>query len=148
MPDNITDLPPNVDGQPAESLTTRQRAMLIGGVLALLVVLAGIVVLAFVLVSNPAQTQTIRDVVIIFMALEFLFIGLALIVLIVQLARLTALIQNEVKPILDSTNETVNTLRGTTTFLSDHLVQPVVKANSSVAAMRRALDFFRPGRTH
>lgn len=117
---------------------------MVGGILLLLLVLVGVVVLAIALVSNPSQTETIRDVVIIFMALEFLFVGLALIVLIVQLARLTALIQNEVRPILDSTNETVSTLRGTTTFLSEHLVSPVVKANSSWAAVRRMLDLFRP----
>ena len=144
MPDDAvfepdSTLPPDNAGP-----TPKQRALIIGGILLLLLLLVGIVALAVALVSNPAQTETIRDVVIIFMALEFLFVGLALIVLIVQLARLTALIQNEVRPILDSTNETVSTLRGTTSFLSQHLVDPVVKANSSWAAVRRMLDIFRP----
>ena len=76
-----------------------------------------------------------------------MFIGLAMIILIVQLAKLTALLQNEVKPILQSTTETLNTLRGTTAFLSNNVVQPVIKANSSVAAARRALDLLRMGRS-
>jgi hypothetical protein len=97
------------------------------------------------MVNNPDKTETIRDIVIIFMAVESLLIGLVLIVLITQLARLTAMLQNEVKPILDSTNETINTLRGTTTFLSDNLVEPVVKVNSFVAAFRRAIELVRFG---
>jgi len=49
------------------------------------------------------------------------------------------LLQNEVKPILDATNETVNTLRGTTTFLSENLVEPVIKLNSYLAGIQRVL---------
>lgn len=146
MPDNLPESPDHSLTPTDAGPTPRQRALIIAGALVLVLLLAGVVLLASVLVSNPAQTETIRDVVIIFMALEFLFVGLAMIVLIVQLARLTALIQNEVRPILDSTNETVSTLRGTTTFLSEHLVSPVVRANSSMAAVRRAIDLLRVGR--
>jgi hypothetical protein len=64
-------------------------------------------------------------------------------VLIVQLARLTALLQNEVRPILESTNDTVNTLRGTSQFLSDNVVRPVIKVNGSLAAVRRVMDLIR-----
>jgi hypothetical protein len=129
------------------NLTNRQRWMMIGAAVGLVLLLAAAIGAAILLVSNPQQTETLRDVFIIFMALEFLVIGLAMIVLIIQLARLTALLQNEVQPILESTNETVKTLRGTTSFLSKNLVEPVVRANSSVAALRRALNAFRPGRS-
>lgn len=133
------------DAKSSSEVNSRQRLYLVLGAFGLLLLLAGSVSAAVFLVSNPAQAETIRDVVIIFMALEFLLIGLALIVLIVQIARLTALLQNEVGPILRSTHETVNTLRGTTAFLSENLVSPVVKASSSVAALRRALNLIRPG---
>ncbi|MGA9532997.1 MAG: hypothetical protein WBR18_09800 [Anaerolineales bacterium] len=134
------------DGQ-EPSLTRRQRLIMIGVVAGLVLLLAAAIGVAVLLVSNPQQTETLRDVFIIFMSLEFLVIGLAMIVLILQLARLTALLQNEVQPILKSTNETVKTLRGTTTFLSKNLLEPVVRANSSVAALRKAIDIFRPGRS-
>jgi mevalonate kinase len=62
-----------------------------------------------------------------------------LIILIVQIARLTNLVENEVKPILDSTNETVSNLRGTTKFLSDNLVEPVIKLNELMAVLQRLL---------
>ena len=97
-------------------------------------ILGGLVAFAvFLLTGNANTTAVIRDVFIIFMALESLVIGMVLIVLVFQLARLTNLLQNEIKPILDSTNETVSTLRGTTKFLSDNLAEPVIKLNEYLA---------------
>jgi hypothetical protein len=129
-----------------EGLTGRQRVLLVVGAIALVAFIALIVAALVFLARNPAQTETIRDIFIILMAFESLVIGLALVILIVQLARLTSLLQNEVKPILESTNDTINTLRGTTQFLSDNLVEPVVKANSSMAAFRRVLEMLRIGK--
>jgi len=112
------------------------------GVVIVLLLIAGIIFAVNVMINNPAQTETFRDIMIIFMAFVFLFIGLALTILLVQLARLTNLLQYEIRPILEATNETVGSLRGTTQFLSDNLVAPVVKANSSFAALRRAIELF------
>ena len=103
-------------------------------ILALLI--AGIVALA---VAPETAVSKVRDIFIIFMALESLLLGFVLIILIVQIARLTNLLQNEIKPILESTNETVSTLRGTTAFLSDNLIQPVIKLNEYLAAMQEIL---------
>jgi hypothetical protein len=74
------------------------------------------------------------------MALESLLVGVALIVLIVQLASLINLLQNEVRPILNATSETVNSLRGTAEFLGENVVEPVVKLNSYLAGLRRMLE--------
>ncbi len=112
-------------------------------VIFLLILIAGVVLAVIAMVQNPATTENIRDIVIIFMAIESLLIGVALVVLIIQLARLTDLLVNEVKPILDSTNDTLGMIRGTTHFLSKNLVQPVVKMNSSFAALRRAGELLR-----
>lgn len=97
----------------------------------------------FLLRSDVDTTSHIRDIFIIFMALESFIIGLALIVLVVQLATLINLLQNEIKPILNSTSETVNTLRGTATFLSDNLAEPVIKMNESLAVVRKLIDFLK-----
>jgi hypothetical protein len=112
-----------------------------------LVVIAGLVVAVVLLLQNPDYAESIRDIVIIFVAVEALIIGLALILLIIQVARLSAMIQNEVKPLIDSGNETINTLRGTSQFLSDKMVRPIIKANSTLAAIRRAVDLIRFGRS-
>ncbi len=135
-------LPPERGAPP----TGRERLILIvGGILAL-AILVGILFAVSAMLANPRQTETVRDIFIIFMAVETLVIGLALVILILQVARLTNLLQNEIRPILESTQETVSTLRGTTRFLSDNLIEPVVKANSTMAALRRAMDLIRGGR--
>lgn len=129
------------------SAKAKSRAILIGGGILLVLILVAVGFAVVTMVNNPGRTENIRDIVIIFMAVEFLVIGAALIILIIQVAQLTALLQNEIKPILDSTNETVNTVRGTTTFLSDYLVRPAIKLNSSMAAVRRAFRLIRYGRS-
>lgn len=121
-----------------------QKKLLIWLVLIVTVVLAGLAAgTIFLLRSDVGTTSHIRDIFIIFMALESFIIGLALIILIVQLATLINLLQNEIKPILNSTSETVNTLRGTATFLSDNLAEPVIKLNETVAVIRRLVDFLK-----
>lgn len=121
----------------------KQRLAIAGLALVTLLLLVAIGFAVASMIRSPQQTQTIRDIFIIFMAVETLIIGLALIILIVQLARLTSLLQNEIRPILESTNQTVSTLRGTTTFLSENLTQPVVKMSSSIAALKRVIDLIR-----
>ena len=73
-------------------------------------------------------------------SLESLVVGVALIILLIQMASLINLLQNEVRPILDATSETVNTLRGTAEFLGESVVEPVIKLNSYLASMRRVLE--------
>ena len=141
-------LPPVQDqgvAQPSAEDRRLRTYVAIGlAVLAVILVASGFAVAA--MLKSPQQTETIRDIVIVFMAAEALIIGLALVLLIVQIARLTALLQNEIRPILMSTQETLDTVRGTTAFLGNNLVDPVIKVNSSLAAVRRALDLLRPGR--
>ena len=120
----------------------RQRLIIAGIVLLVLILLAGIGWAVYFLLQDSSKTANIRDIFIIFMAFESLIIGMALVVLIVQIASLINLIQNEVKPILEATNETVNTLRGTTAFLSENLVEPVIKLNSTIAGLRQILKIF------
>jgi hypothetical protein len=117
----------------------RQRLILISIIAGLVVLLALICGATYLLLQPSTPTDRIRDIFIIFMALESLVLGIVLVILIVQLARLINLLQNEIRPILDSTNETVNTLRGTTAFLSDNLVEPVMKMNEYFAGVQQAL---------
>jgi hypothetical protein len=136
-----------VSSPSSEEPDSGQRKGLIIGVAIGAVVLVVLVILAVIfMVRNPAQTETLRDIFIIFMALEGLLIGLAMVVLTVQLALLTNLLKHEIKPILDSTNEAARTLRGTAAFMSQNVVDPVIKVHASVAAVRSALDLLRPNR--
>jgi hypothetical protein len=118
------------------------RWMVTGIIIAVFIILAGIIVAVIALTEHPAVATNVRDIFIIFMAFESLIIGAALVVLVIQIAGLINLLQNEVKPILQSTSETVNTLRGTTEFLSENLVEPVIKLNSYLAGLKKFFDLF------
>ena len=118
----------------------RNRQLVITITIAVVVFFALIGLAVFGLTRNAGVTQNIRDIFIIFMALESLIIGVALVVLIIQIASLINLLNNEIKPILDATNETIATLRGTTQFLSENLVEPVVKMNSYLAGLQKMIE--------
>jgi hypothetical protein len=122
-----------------EELQRRQMAMAaaIGGGILLLALLITVVIFLALPTTN---TEKIRDIMIIVMALEFMFLGVALLVLIVQLATLINLLQNEIIPIVESTNETANTLRGTTVFLSENLTEPVIKLNQYLAGLTKLIQ--------
>ena len=121
---------------------SRKRWLIVAVIAGVLILLAAVTAAIFGLTRDAAVTENIRDIFIIFMAFESLIIGAALVILVIQVAGLVNLIQNEVKPILNATSETVNTLRGTTEFLGENLVQPVIKLNSYLAGLRKVLNLF------
>lgn len=133
------------ESTPSERSADNRRA---AGIIAIVVVVVLLIIGGIVLLALAPESTTakVRDIFIIVMALESLVLGVAVIVLIVQVATLINLLQNEIKPILDSTNETVNHLRGTTQFLSNNLVEPVMKLNEYLAGLRKLFDFIRPDR--
>jgi hypothetical protein len=117
---------------------------IIVGALVLLALVVGFVIL--MMATGSENVGKIRDIFIIFMALESLIIGIVLVILIVQLAVLINLIQNEIKPILQATNETVSTLKGTTTFISNNLTEPVIKLNEYLAGLGKLVEVLFPPR--
>ena len=119
----------------------RKQKMIVAGIIAgivFILILLGVTI--FFLMQPATPTDKIRDVFIIVVALESLVIGIALIVLIVQLASLINLLQNEVRPILNATSETVNTLRGTVEFLGEEVIEPVMKLSGYLAGLKRMLE--------
>jgi heme/copper-type cytochrome/quinol oxidase subunit 4 len=124
-------------GADSDELTASQKRMVIGAVVGIILVLILTIISIIFLLQPSTDTARIRDVFIIFLALGSLLVGLAFIILMIQLARLINLIQNEIKPILDSTDETLSNIRGTTTFLSDNLAEPVIKMNEYSSGVRQ-----------
>ncbi|MDY7041053.1 MAG: hypothetical protein SVX38_09340, partial [Chloroflexota bacterium] len=116
--------------------------VIVGAVLILILLGGG----GYLLVTNPETTAVLRDVFIIVLALESIVVGALLSILIFQIQNLTRLLQEEIKPILDSTNETVSTVRGTATFVSENVVSPMIGAASYVSAARKVLELLVPRR--
>ena len=137
--DNYTDT--NQTPSPEDIEREKQMKRTMTGVIIGAVILLGLLGLAIYFLLQPATpTDKIRDIFIIVVALESLIIGVALIVLIVQLASLINLLQNEVRPILKATTDTVNNLRGTAEFLGENVVEPVIKLNGYLAGLYRMLE--------
>jgi hypothetical protein len=136
--------PPTVEDLAAQKEADRQkRTVVIWASIFIALLIAGLITAFYFLLrpETPAdQVGRIRDVFIIVVALESLLIGVAMIVLVVQLASLINLLQNEVRPILKATTDTVNNLRGTAEFLGENVVEPVIKMNSYLAGLYRMLE--------
>lgn len=126
--------------EPGRNPERSQRTMLTVVIAVVVVFLLLLGTAIYFLLQPATPTDKIRDIFIIVVALESLVIGVALIVLIVQLASLINLLQNEVRPILDATSDTVNTLRGTAEFLGENVVEPVIKLNGYLAGIYRMLE--------
>ena len=122
---------------------TNEKKQTLAIVIEVLLLIGLIVGLFFLARAEGQVVSQIRDIFIILMALMMVVIGVALVVLIIQLANLTNLLQHEIKPILHSTTDTVNTLKGTVRFLSDNVSEPVIKLNESLASIRKLVDIFR-----
>jgi hypothetical protein len=84
-------------------------------------------------------SATLRDIAIIVVAIQTIVINALLIILVWQIWRLIRMIQNEIKPILEDTKETVGTVRGTADFVSNNVVEPVVKTSGRLAGFRQTL---------
>ncbi len=112
--------------------------------IALIVILVVVVVLlavmCYFLFISPGPTATIRDIAIIVLALESIVVLLLLGVVIGMLWWLIQTLERKITPILDSTSETVNTVRGTATFVSDAVVSPIIKVISYASGVKSAIQ--------
>ena len=81
----------------------------------------------------------VRDLAIILLAIESLVIGVVLIILVLEIRNLAKMLRDEIKPILESADETARTVRGTTVFVSENLVNPMVRATSFVSGVTHAV---------
>jgi tellurite resistance protein TehA-like permease len=115
-------------------------AYVIIGVIVLIVLGIALAAGILFLASNYApQLEAVRDVFIIALALETCVFGVVLMLVLIMLIRLVNTVEFEIKPILEQTNETIGTVRGTTNFVSKKVINPVVKTQSYVAGVRQGI---------
>jgi hypothetical protein len=111
----------------------------IGVVAALVIAVLLILGVIWLARTQAASVEAIRDLMIIVLALESCLFGIVMLILTVMFIRLVNMLEFEIKPILEKTNETLGTVRGTTTFVSQNVIQPVARASSQVAGIRRGI---------
>lgn len=105
-------------------------------------IVVGIAVIVLVLIfllNHPGTTETIRDLFIIALALESLVIGTLLVILIYQLIVLIRMLRDDLKPMIESTQETLNTVKGTATFVSERVTKPAIAASGYAAGISRSI---------
>lgn len=81
----------------------------------------------------------LRDLAVIILAAIFILVGLGLGVLLVMLISLIVLLRKKVVPLLDSARGTLTTIEGTSSFVSDTMVRPIIRAASFGVGMRAAI---------
>lgn len=86
-----------------------------------------------------STVSVIRDIAIILLALETIVVNVIMILLILEIRSLAKMLQENVLPIMKSADETVRTVRGTSVFVSDNVVKPVVRVSSFAAGVSEAL---------
>lgn len=128
-----------------EPKSGRKLGRTIAIVAVVILILAAVGAAIYGMVSYPSFTAVLRDIFIIVLALVTIVIGLFLAILIFQLQSLIALLRDEIKPILESANQTASTVRGTTTFVSDAVVTPMITAASYASAIRETVRVLAGG---
>jgi hypothetical protein len=135
---------PEAAGEPDEpekkSGFTRYMVIGFGGLAA--AIFGALVIAIVAAAANPegegvaGTFRMIRDFLIIILALQGLFISVALIVLILQLAALVNLLRNEITPVIDEMRDAAQTARGTAEFVSENVARPVIRTAATVAGVR------------
>ena len=113
--------------------------IIVGVIVAVVLVVLTILGVVWLARTQGATMEALRDIMIIVLALESCVFGIVLMLLLLMFIRLINMLEFEIKPILEKTNETLGTVRGTTTFVSNHVVKPVSRATSYVAGFRSGL---------
>lgn len=111
----------------------RRRMILIGIGIAVLAVL---ILLAFAGMIAAGVIDEFRDVMIILLAFESLVVGGVTLFLLYQIIMLVTLIHEELIPLIQSAQDTVNSARGTTVYVSRKIVVPSVRAATTVARLQ------------
>jgi hypothetical protein len=111
----------------------RRRMMLIGIGIAVIAVL---ILLGFAAMIAAGVIDEVRDIVIILLAVESLIIGGVTLFLLYQMIMLLTLIREELIPLIQSAQDTVNSARGTTVYVSRKIVVPSAKAATTIARLQ------------
>ena len=94
----------------------------------------------FVLIFQPQWLPNLRDTSIIYVSL-FMCVGAILFIVTTALIGLIAfMIRDHIVPALEKADETIQTVRGTTTFVSESVVAPIIKVAGAAAGARAMIQ--------
>ncbi|MDI3341554.1 MAG: hypothetical protein QJR03_13605 [Sphaerobacter sp.] len=103
----------------------------------LLVVFIGLSILLYLLGgADQAPLERIRDISVVFLALGTVLVVLLLGALVGVGVWLALLLKDKVIPLLEQLTEAAARVRGTTEFVSEEVVSPIISAYGTVAGLR------------
>ncbi len=94
--------------------------------------------------STPETSELVKNISVVLFVFSFILLAVMTILLFIQIVNLTNLMKDEVKPILRSTRETVNDIKGTVSFLGDKAVSPVIDTNAKIAGINKIIKILIP----
>jgi hypothetical protein len=86
-----------------------------------------------------STVETLRDWSIIILAVSTIVTQVILVLLLLEIRTLSKMLRENIYPILLSADETVRTMRGTSVFVSENVVSPVVRVSGFAAGVSEAL---------
>ena len=119
--------------------TIQRIVFLSAGILgAVIAIIFGVgILLAFSgeLEITALRIQYIRNIFMVVIGLEGILIIGSIAVLVVQITRLINMLKRDVKPVLITAQETVNTAKGTVEFVGDNTVRPIIRTSAFLSGV-------------
>lgn len=113
------------------------------------IAVAGVVVIllacgatSWFIVSNSLADE-VRDFLLILLVIESMVVGIFLLMMLWQLFQLIMLLRQEVIPLLNSTKETVEQVKHTTTFVGQSVAAPIISVSGMAAGAKAMIDTLR-----
>jgi hypothetical protein len=119
-------------------LTTRQKTLIGMGIA---IAIALLIFILWYMITHPVFTAAVTDIWIIILAIVVLVMNVFLIIMLWQIIRLIDFLLFELKPVLESLQETTSTVRGTTSFVSEEVTSPIIDASAKTARVKGSLRF-------
>ena len=115
-------------------------ALLAGALVLVAVLLPLYLLLNFTFPPDYTWLLAVRDVSIIYASM-FMCVGAILfIVMTASIAAIAFLIRNRIAPALEKADDTMKTVRGTATFVSESVVAPIIKVAGAAAGARAVVQ--------
>ena len=119
---------------------TKRNLMIGGGAILGLVATAAI---CYAFFAFPNAAPITRDILIILLAIESIVVFGFFGVMLWQLYQLIKLLREEVIPLLNTTKETVEQVKHTTTFVGQSVAAPVISVTGFLAGTKAVVDTLR-----
>jgi hypothetical protein len=95
--------------------------------------------------ADQAPLERLRDITIIFLAFQLLLVTIVLAGIAAGLIFLIVVLKDQIIPLLTELTETARRLRGTTEFMTEEAVKPIITVAGRAAKIRAMVQTVRRG---